>query len=459
MRKIIFLMTCLFSSIISAQDGSLDMSFDAGLSATDVVDRVLLQPDGKILVSGNMQINSVAKKVIRLNPNGSLDAGFNVPNVTDSHPYLAALQPDGKILLVGNSTQVGNKYGLIFRLNADGSLDGTFKTLTGANDPINVLLLQPDGKIIIGGGMTIYNGTAINHIARLNTDGTIDNSFSFGLTVDNVYYMRFLPTGKTLVQFGHLTGGLFMTYEITRLNSDWTQDNTFATVNNCFFSYTLWPQSTGKIIIFETCVDWDFSPPPHEMLIRLNSDGTVDNTFYRGGVGGGLIYQFALQGNDQIIITGDFTTYDSFTENHIARLNVNGTLDADFSGGTGPNDLVTNIEQQADGKIVIAGDFTSYNGVVRNHIARLLNVTLAASEFDNKAFTFYPNPVKDMLYLNFPDEMMVNGYEIYDLLAQKVIISSLMDRKQINVSNLSHGVYMLKVKTENGTFNRKFIKE
>ena len=92
-----------------------------------------------------------------------------------------ALQPDGKVLIGGNfTTYNGVARGGIARLNADGSLDNTFLN-SGAGveigSIIKTLTLQPDGKILIGGNFTTYNGVVRGGIARLNTDGSLDNTF------------------------------------------------------------------------------------------------------------------------------------------------------------------------------------------------------------------------------------------------------------------------------------------
>src|SRR5207253_1576389 len=96
-----------------------------------------------------------------------------------------ALQPDGKVVIGGPFTTVnGVSRDNIARLNADGTLDNSFLNgQTGANRIGSVfdLALQLDGKLLIGGDFTIVNGVARNRVARLNADGTVDTSFGNGL--------------------------------------------------------------------------------------------------------------------------------------------------------------------------------------------------------------------------------------------------------------------------------------
>ncbi|MFI5224848.1 MAG: delta-60 repeat domain-containing protein [Nitrospirales bacterium] len=70
----------------------------------------------------------------------------------------------------------------------------------------------------------------------------------------------------------------------------------------------------------------------------------------------------AIQGDEKIIIGGYFTSYNGTERNHIARLNADGTLDNTFNTGTGANEHVSTTAIQSDGKIIIGGSFTSYNG-------------------------------------------------------------------------------------------------
>jgi uncharacterized delta-60 repeat protein len=112
-----------------------------------------------------------------------------------------AIQSDGKIIIGGSfTTYNGTLINNIARLNADGTLDLTFNPGTGANDSVLGTAIQSDGKIIIGGGFTSYNGTAINRIARLNADGTIDLTFNPGTGVSNYVFEQppYKAMGKLL---------------------------------------------------------------------------------------------------------------------------------------------------------------------------------------------------------------------------------------------------------------------
>src|SRR5436305_10190973 len=165
-------------------DDSLDMDFDPG--ANGKITNFALQPDGKILVVGQFSTlggggtgTTVRSAIGRLNPDGSVDMDFN-PGA-DSSIARVVLQPDGKIIVGGPFTALGGGTGTtsrnsLGRLNPNGSVDLSFNP--GANNTVITIALQPDGKILLGGSFTALGGgtgtTGRQHIGRLNPDGSVD---------------------------------------------------------------------------------------------------------------------------------------------------------------------------------------------------------------------------------------------------------------------------------------------
>src|SRR2546425_377542 len=169
-----------------AQSGTLDASFKPGFDNT--VFSALVQPDGKLLVSGFFTkaggAGSTSRNgIARLNSDGTLDTTFNpgagaFDTNFNQHATVAAvaLQRDGKAVVAGYFNLFdGVPHNAIARLNTNGSLDTTFNPIV--NDLVVALSLQPDGRILIGGEFTTVNGTNRNHVARLNTNGSLDTTF------------------------------------------------------------------------------------------------------------------------------------------------------------------------------------------------------------------------------------------------------------------------------------------
>ena len=357
-------------------DGLIDYSFIIGDGFDGTVNTIALQTDGKILVGGNFEnYNTIFNRnIVRLNPNGSIDVTFNSGGGFQPKSVKKILiQPDGKILVGGDFSTYDNiSTNNIIRLNSDGSIDNTFNIGTGFDSTVETIVLQSDGKILVGGGFTTYNGNSRNGMVRLNTDGSVDNSFVYGTGFDSsVKIITTQPDGKILV------GGDFTTYSgvgtnyIVRLNSDGSVDNTFnigAGFDNTVQTISI--QSDGKILVggrFTT-----YSGVGANYIVRLNSDGSIDNTFNIGTGFNTTVNEIRTQSDDKILVGGDFSDYDGTTANFIIRLNTDGSIDNSFIYGTGFDSTVRPIEIDNNNRLIIGGQFTTYNGVTRNSIIRLI---------------------------------------------------------------------------------------
>jgi uncharacterized delta-60 repeat protein len=385
------LIICISSSAFA--QGGLDLTFASGtVTSTGNVASSVVQSDGKIVIGGTFtSYNGTSiNRIARVNTDGSLDATFNVGTGVNQLISKVLLQSDGKIIIVGNfTTYNGTARNRIVRLNSDGSIDGTFTVGTGANSQIYSAGLQSDGKIIIGGTFTSYNGTTgVNRLARLNSDGTLDGTFSAGTGPDSwTYAMAIQPDGKIVIV------GNFSSYAGTTVNRVARVTSTGALDNLLSFNagtamsvagsigYAVDLQSDGKIIIggnFTT-----FNGATKNRLVRLNTNGSTDNTFNSGGTNANnIVYTCKVQPDDKIIIGGHFTTFNGVTiPARVACLNSDGTRDATFnSGGAGATtSFVLDIALNSSQEIFIGGAFVAYNGTTRNKLAKLLKSCSNAS--------------------------------------------------------------------------------
>lgn len=414
-------------------DGSLDASFtQAGTGLSNRVYALAIQGDGKLLAGGDFTTyNGTSRgRVARLSSDGSLDTDFALVGTGfNSTVLVLALQIDGKVLVGGGfSSYNGTSRTSVARLHSDGTLDTTFTLAgTGLNNDVYALALQSDGKAIIGGDFTAYNGTPRPYLARLNVDGSLDAGFTAVGTGLNLgaRAVALQTDGKLVV------GGVFSTYDlaprgkVARLNADGSLDSTFAPVGTGFDSEvgavalrsdgrvfvggyfgfyngisvpylavvcpdgsldpTSAPSSTGlngSVSAVATQADGktvvagqfsSYSGTSRVYVARLNRDGTLDNAFATTGSGfSNYVYALGLQGDGRAIVGGDFTTYNGTSRPFVARLGTDGSLDATFvQTGTGLSGTVHAMAIAIDGKSVVGGDFTSYNGVPRPYIARL----------------------------------------------------------------------------------------
>lgn len=128
-------------------------------------------------------------------------------------------------------------------------------------------------------------------------------------------------------------------------------------------------QTDGKFIVGGDFTTYNFQTV--KRLMRFNNNCSIDNSFNIEDGFNGIINTIALQTDGKIIVGGEFTTFNGMSCNRIVRLNSNGSIDNEFSLGIGFNNKVKKIIVQPNGKILVGGYFTSYNGITQNNIVRL----------------------------------------------------------------------------------------
>lgn len=273
-----------------------------------------------------------------------------------------------------------------------------------------------NNKVLIGGDFTLYSGSSVTYLARLNEDGSRDSAFlpsglsagggvrrividsagsylvginagsgitrinQDGAIVGNVptlngsaLQISELTTGKLLIAGAFSTVNGSSLTNLTRVNASGSTDTTFthsrfSTVGGSSSVNDFKVRSDGKIVIGGSFsgIDGQY----YANVARLNVNGSVDTSFVSSIVTGGAVSALALQADGKILIVGSFRTIDTTARNRIARLNEDGSLDTTYdpSANNGINDIV--IEPDS-GKAVVGGTFTTIVSTARNRIARL----------------------------------------------------------------------------------------
>ena len=375
----------LLVNIVKNIDGTLDSSFYTGTGFDNEVWSIAIQGDEKILCGGFFTSYNGATRnsIVRLNSNGTLDSSFNIGTGFNSPVLSIAIQSDGKILCGGPYTSYnGATRNRIVRLNSNGSLDSSFNVGTGFNAQVLSIVIQSDGKILCGGTFTSYNGRTQNRIVRLNSNGTLDSSFNVGTGFnEQVFDIAIQSDGKILCL------GTFTSYNgatrnrIVRLNSDGSLDNSFFVgVGFDGPAASVEVQSDGRILCGGNFTSYNGTN--QSGIVRLNSDGTLDSSLSVGTGFNFYIWSIAIQNDSKILCGGSFRNYNGTSQNRIVRLNSNGTLDSSFNIGTGFNSPVLSTAIQKNGNILCGGIFTSYNETIQNRISRLnsTNATLSPND-------------------------------------------------------------------------------
>ncbi|MDB6029458.1 MAG: hypothetical protein JWM68_5681 [Verrucomicrobiales bacterium] len=367
----------------------LDSTFNPGTGAAGgFVESVALQSNGKILVCGNFtSFNGQPKSnIARLNSDGSVDTSFGA----DVGYWVRhmAVQTDGKIIVGGFFNNAGvYPHHCIARLNTNGTVDTSFDTGTGATGTLGVSItgnpdpfvfqvaIQPsDGKILITGNFTNFNGTRVSGLARLNTNGTLDGTFSMGSGLSTWgRSIQVLTNNQILVT------GWFDNYNnsshnrMALINPNGSPDNSFLP----FFGdrtavYTATKLSTGSYL----CAGHSLNLQGLFLkeIERRTSSGSIDTNFV--GYADEKIQCATLDANGKILLCGEFTAVDGVSRTSIARMNADGTLETTFSANV--DNWAWMILPQPDGKILLSGGFSTVDGQPRSGIARFLSSTNAA---------------------------------------------------------------------------------
>lgn len=266
---------------------------------------------------------------------GQVASNFDVTPVAfdnSAYIYSFATLPDGRFLVGGSFLSIsGGTSSNVARLNADGTFDPSFRGY--ANAQINAVFPLSSGKILISGDFSQYGGITRNRIARLTSNGELDQSFNPDFGAD---YVKILAV-----------------------------------------------QSDQKMIVAGTFLS--IAGIPRNRIARLHDDGSVDLSFDGGaGPNNSIVNKAVIQNDGKVIIVGGFSSYDNFSRNAIARINVDGSLDTTFtpSPPKGGNTTYFDVSLTTDERICLAAQVPGAMKVVK-----LANDGTLDTSFDQSNFT------------------------------------------------------------------------
>jgi uncharacterized delta-60 repeat protein len=379
------------------------INFGTGFNAP--LNSVATQTDGKIVcVGGFTQYNgtSISGWVCRINTDGTLDTTFNIGGAGFNSPPAVVIQlkSNDELLFAGGAfnTYNGNVVPFnIVKINSTGTTpDATFLTNAGIGFNLssipyrNCLLQQLDGKIlIVGGNMITYNLTSIGGMCRINPDGVLDPLFepnnSAIATFSGIGFSGILSVcvndtnGKIYVtgdfdQYND-SGGVHLCNGIAALTSTGLYDATF--IIGIGLGFTGSPvadsvvQTDGKIVMVGAGI---YNGTPFTLL-RLNTNGTVDTTGLGTSFNGILFYVYLLSSGN-LLISGNFTSYNTTAAGGIILLNSDMTINTSSSAfGIGFQPLgvssTYNSKNTSSTTINLGGNFTSFNGTTQNYITQI----------------------------------------------------------------------------------------
>jgi hypothetical protein len=325
----------------------------------------------KPLVGGTFASSAggaTATNFARLTATGLLDLGAAVTG-----GVVRSVLVDGTSYLLGGdfTTVQGVARAALAKLANTGVVDGAFNAAIAGTAP-SVYALALDGtNYVLAGSFTTVGGQGRASLARvLPTTGALETSLNPG-TGPNAVIRTLLRDGSGRL----LLGGDFTTFNGTtlsrfgRLTNNGTIDATFNAGNSGadapVHALGLQPAGAARHVL----VAGDFYTVNNTVvnrLARFNSTGTgLDPEFNFGSEALGTITGVLRQPDGRLLIIGAFTSYNGVTRNLIARLNPDGTLDGNFDAGVGPAGTVSSVAvDTATGAVVLGGSFAGFDAAV-----------------------------------------------------------------------------------------------
>lgn len=514
MTALIFVFQIAFS-----QGGVLDDTFASGGklyldfgSYESEITSVITQPDKKIVAAGVFHNHGTNQKyfIVRYNVDGSVNSTFGVEgmvvNPFEERPRINSLllQPDGKILAMGTIYSDGAEYSKSFlvRYNPNGTLDEDFGSqgfIINDASVINAFSLQADGAIVVATDLIPYTLNE-RKLIRYKSDGSIDSNFgingvvhtTIGSQVVTVKAIVVQSDGKILVG-GSAGDNQNRNVAVLRYENDGAIDPTFGTAGVKIIDLepvdevtAMKVQTNGNIVLSLSSYHIDEGVYVfNHQLACLMAEGDYDLNFGNNGIAKLLAPCAAmeLQANGKIIVAGSYDSgiYANPVVIGLSRYQSNGLADPDFgnnglvstSTGNNTRGAATSVAIQLDGKIVVGATFSE--AYLSSHPHTLVlrygsGETLtdgADMDFQKNSFIAYPNPVKEVLNLDFnlsqPAVLSVSlynvaGIKVANLLENKAFSNGFGTQQFQVPEHLPQGVYFLKITNRTNTTNIKLIK-
>lgn len=371
--------------------------------ALAVLPTLVVQPDGRILVTNNQDMVPGQQPVARLLPSGAYDPSWSVPQVAvDVFPYASTVQllPGGQVLTAGRLLRLGDAQDLARGaavLSSTGQPQPSFRPLLQESGAVSDVTQQPDGRLVAVGDFSEVNGTAVRHIARFQADGQLDTTFCRLARLSGGLPLTVLaqPDGTVLVGGRFEAVGGRARVALARLLPSGQPDATFAppllgaTGTAAGSSVTLLARQPNGAVLAAGSMRFDLSGQPDanfqpystliptsllvqpdgnivvgemgpQPLRRLWPDGSPDPTFTPPAftVPSGVLRVSALgrYADGRLLLAGRFAQVGGVTTTNVARLRPDGSVDASFASQVFQLDgRVTSVALQPNERVLLAG--------------------------------------------------------------------------------------------------------
>jgi len=398
-------------------DGSKDDNFNLD-DSIHIINRYAVQRNKYIVLEGAWESDGFHGRVSRIDSSGKIDTSFTSMDINGEVYSLEALD-NGEIIIITKR----NENSIILKLNENGKLNENFNSGIGFGTKypsIKSVKSHSNGKIIISGSFTKYNNTETGGFIRLNQDGSLDNSFVIpGPTVNifdhGVKSMFVLASGKILVVGGNHDYEQGNFDVLARLNSDGSLDTSFSpiklNITPGFYSGYSSIAAFKNIFYLSGAFNKYNAEKKQYGVIAIDADGKLINTF-KPDLGSKPIIKTALRQPDgKVVIAGNFIEVNNTEALGLARLTPNGSLDTifanQFKGGVDRS--ISSLALQLDGKLLVGGSFNKFNNIERRGIVRLNPDGSMDTSFNlNINFTYLSYGVSQM-HIQNDEKILIGG--------------------------------------------------
>ncbi|MDQ3535118.1 MAG: T9SS type A sorting domain-containing protein, partial [Bacteroidota bacterium] len=474
------------------EDGTIDHSFDVGVGIKGTwnydwsyIKTVAMHKENKILIGGNFKsfMGSEENSLTRLNEDGTKDQSFYKFPFKDFVVHTIAVQENGRIL-VGGEEPGGYDSKFVIRLLSNGTIDPDFIIGEGIYGSAKKILIQSDGKILVGGAFSNYNNNMVKNLIRLNSDGSLDESYKVPESVNKVESMAFHTNGRLiLLDMFDIYYGEDPTYDIKKLSAEGALDESFkAELSNIDKIDDFLVQKNGQILISGSF------QLEKKKLVLLNDDGSINNNFSipdfdhdnyikMTQVDNKLLISsdnnlFQLhRKKDQTIefkvISNKFTNSAPFTPEVSANsglpitftiISGPASIEGNFIIITGiPGMVVIQAEQEGNDMYEAAESITMSFEV--EEVTGDVDAVNGVDDIISKTLMIYPNPATGYILVESPFINRNASILLLDIKGLKVLIpiKTTHTGYMIDTSNLPQGIYLLQLYIENKKVNRKII--
>lgn len=436
-----------------------------------------LQNDGKIIVGGVYQgVNNEAQlNISRINPDGSLDRRFRpVLPRNKTFDRGIAIQDDGKVLIASN---FDNEDGL-YRLNEDGSLDETFhfatSTVINRGEVVSKILILPDERIgLIGQRITLRNSaTGFNGIIWLNSDGSVDETFSRSFSSEFICNAMVSPNNRILIAGENVSFNGHNPASLIRINENNELDLSFARIvlnkdqiPGLICSMDI--EEDGSILLggsFNMLND----EPVSSSIVCFNPDGTlkedsgIEEGLFSSEENPGLVTALKVLKNGYTLVAGSFTSYNNIPVDRVILLDKEKQLVKSLPFYR--LETISAIVENEDG-VYLGGRFLRDTFNSGASLARLELQTVATRELyrnEDDLFEVYPTLIQDVINIVINSNRNERTFEanLFDLNGRIIKRwENLENNRSVSLpENLVKGVYFIQLKIGNLHQTKRLIR-